>query len=439
VTEAPPEGDEEEPSESKAPQKKASSKEPPRPDIDVKTVRLSGGEIYYTDKFIRPHVDATLTDLEGAITGLTSDEAKQADVLIKGKVGGHAPLEIKGKINPLGRDLYLDLLIKTKGIDLSPATPYAGKYMGYTIAKGKLSLDLKYFVADRKITAENKVLLDQFTLGETVDSPDATNLPVSLAVSLLKNRAGEIKLDLPISGSLDDPEFKVGGVILQMVVNILEKVLTAPFALLGAIAGGGEELSYLEFEPGLSSIDQKGREKLGTLVEVLHDRPGLKIELEGHADLEADKAVLEEKAFMRKLKKQKLKEMLARGETRVPLDEITLSPDEYRIYLTRTYQAEKGPEPKPKPQDKEKGQPKDGPDAVKEPTPEEMKEMLMTGILVTDDRMRLLALERAEATRDFMVGSGKVEAKRVFLSEPSSLAPEKKKNLKDSRVNFTLK
>ena len=237
-------------------------------------------------------MDADLTEMEGSVIGLTSDEAKQADVRLKGKVGRHAPLEITGKINPLGRDLYLDLLIRTTGIDLSPATPYAGKYMGYTVAKGKLSLDLKYLVADRKIDAENKVLLDQFTLGEAVDSPDATSLPVALAVSLLKNRAGEIRLDLPVSGSLDDPEFKVGKVILRMIVNLLEKILTAPFALLGAIAGGGEEMSYVEFDPGSSDIDDTGREKLGKLVDVLYDRPGLRIELEGHADLDADREAL---------------------------------------------------------------------------------------------------------------------------------------------------
>ena len=322
-------GDEEKPKAAEAPPEKASSKAPAGPDIDVRTVGLKGGKIHYTDRFIRPNVDADLTDLEGFVTGLTSNEAEQADVLIKGKVDGYAPLEINGKINPLGRNLYLDLMIKTTGVDLSPATPYAGKYMGYAIAKGKLSLDLKYHVAGRKIDAQNRVLLDQFTLGETVDSPEATDLPVALAVSLLKNRAGEIKLDLPVSGSLDDPEFKVGGVILQMVVNILEKVMTAPFALLGAIAGGGEELSYLEFEPGASSVDEKGAKKIGTLADVLHERPELKIELAGHADLNADRAALEESAFVRKLKMQKLNEMLARGETRVPLDEITIRPDEY--------------------------------------------------------------------------------------------------------------
>jgi len=311
-------------------------------DIDVKSVHLKGGRIDYSDLFIRPHVEAELSQLEGAVTGLTSEENTHADVSIKGKVNQYAPLEITGKINPLGRDLYLDLKVRTEGVDLSPATPYAGKYMGYAIEKGKLSVQLEYLVDDRKLKADNRVFLDQFTLGQAVESPDATKLPVALAVSLLKNRAGEIKLDLPVTGSLDDPQFKVGKVILQVVVNLLEKVLTAPFALLGAIAGGGEELSYVEFKPGSVEIEKGEQEKLEKLAEVLYDRPGLRIEVEGHADLQADRNALRQKALMRKLKEQKLKVLTARGEGGKALKDIGIAPEEYETYLEMVYKAEKG-------------------------------------------------------------------------------------------------
>ncbi len=421
----------------------------PALNIDVRTVRLEGGKIDYSDRFIRPHVDAELSGLEGAVTGLTSEDAQHADVHITGKTNQHAPLEITGKVNPLGRDLFLDLKVRTTGIDLSPATPYAGKYMGYTIEKGKLSLQLDYRVAQRTLQAENRVFLDQFTLGQTVESAHATKLPVALAVSLLKNRAGEINLDLPVSGSLDDPEFKVGKVILQIIVNLLKKVLTAPFALLGALVGGGEELSYVEFEPGSSELDETGRAKLGKLVDVLYDRPGLRIELAGYADPAADREALKQEAFMRKLRQHKMDVLMAMGEAVKSLDDIVIEPEEYDIYLEMAYQLEIGPLPEREPADKaeEEGQEeaseRDGSlpeaDAAEAMTTETMKEAIMEHIQVMDDQLRLLALKRSERIRDFLISSEKVEPGRVFMSEPKSLTPEKKENQKDSRVEFILK
>ncbi len=429
-------------------EKKAEPEAPSPIKIDVKSVRLKGGRIDYSDRFIRPHVDAELSRLEGAVTGLTSEETAQADVHIEGRVNQHAPLEITGKINPLGRDLYLDLKVRTNGVDLSPATPYAGKYMGYVIEKGKLSLQLDYHVDHRKLKAENRVFLDQLTLGETVESPDATNLPVALAVSLLKNRAGEITLDLPVSGSLDDPEFRIGKVILQIVVNLLEKVLTAPFALLGAIAGGGEELSYVEFEPGSAEMDKGGPEKLEKLVEVLYDRPGLRIEVEGHADLKADREALKQKALVRKLKEQKLKALKAGGKGGMALKDIRIAPEEYGMYLERAFREEKGALPGKESADKTKkaaktraegASAKSDKETANKMTVEEMKTALLQQIRVSDDQLRLLASERAERTRDFLVASKKLEARRVFLSEPKSLSPKPVEKVKDSRVDFRLK
>ncbi|MGD0276045.1 MAG: DUF748 domain-containing protein [Syntrophales bacterium] len=222
--------------------------------IRIGAVTLQGGEVDFIDRFIKPNFTGKLVEVGGRISSLSSKADTRADVELRGKLDGYAPLEITGKINPLQKDLFVDLKAAFKDMDLSPVTPYSGKYIGYTIQKGKLSFDLKYLIAQRKLDSQNNVFIDQLTLGEKVESPQATKLPVSLAIALLKDRNGRIKLDMPVSGTLDDPKFSVWKIIIQVLMNILTKAATAPFALLGSLVSGGEELSYVEFDPGNAMI-----------------------------------------------------------------------------------------------------------------------------------------------------------------------------------------
>ena len=225
--------------------------------VKINTVTLQGGNINFSDRHIKPNFSANLLQIGGRISGLSSDEGSLADVSLMGKLENHAPLEIKGEINPLREDLFVDLKVDFKEMDLSSLTPYARKFVGYTIQKGKMSLDLHYLIEKRSLDARNNIFLDQFSLGDKVESPDATKLPVKLAMSLLKNSNGEIDLNLPVTGEIDDPEFSVGGIVIKMLVNILVKAATSPFALLGAMVGGGEELSYIDFEYGNYNISEE--------------------------------------------------------------------------------------------------------------------------------------------------------------------------------------
>ena len=190
------------------------------------------------------------------MSGLSAEQNTTADVELRAKLNDYAPLEITGKINPLRDDLFVDLKARINDLDLSPATPYSGKYAGYAIEKGKLSVDVKYSISKGKLDSQNNIFIDQFNFGDKVESPQATKLPVKLAVALLKDRKGEIKLDLPVTGSLDDPKFSVWGIIVKIIVNLIAKAATSPFALLGAAFGGGEELSYVEFDYGSTVITE---------------------------------------------------------------------------------------------------------------------------------------------------------------------------------------
>ncbi|MGE5664914.1 MAG: DUF748 domain-containing protein, partial [Deltaproteobacteria bacterium] len=395
--------------------------------VTIGVVTLQGGTVSFSDRFIRPAFSATMVEIGGRVSGLSSEPGRTADLDLRGRLGSDAPLEISGKINPLSSDLFVDATVAFKDIDLSPMTPYAGKYLGYAIQKGKLTLSLRYLVEKKKLDAANKVFIDQFTLGERVESPDATKLPVSLAVALLKNRSGEIELDVPVSGRIDDPKFSVARIILKVLVNLLVKAATSPFALLGALFGGGEELSYLEFDPGSFRIDGPGETKLSSLVKALHERPALKVEIEGHVDPGKDPEGLRRSLFLGKLRAQKLKEMMSRGMASVPVDNVTVAPAEYPKFLKAAYKAEKFPKPR------------NFIGIAKDLSDPEMEKLILAHIEVKADDLRDLALARSQAVKEVLLGSKKVEPERIFLVEPKSLAPEKKEKVRDSRVDFRIK
>ncbi len=404
-----------------------SAKPPQGPtDIKIDEVTLQGGRIDFTDRSVRPNFSSSLAEIGGRVSGLSSEEASLADVELRGKFDNTAPLLISGKVNPLRQDLFVDLQARFTGMDLSPATAYSGKYVGYTIEKGKLSFDVRYHISKRKLDSENKVFIDQFTFGEKVDSPTATSLPVRLGVALLKDRNGEIHLDLPVTGSIDDPKFSVWSVILQVLGNLITKAVTSPFALLGAAFGGGEQLQYLEFEYGRAALTEASAKKIEALTTALNAKPSLKLEIAGHVDPEADREGLKEYLLQRKVKAQKLNDLVKKGSPAISVDEITVEPAEYEKYLTLAYRAEKFPKAR------------NIIGMVKSLPVAEMERLILNHIEVGEEEVRLLASQRANAVRAAILRTGKVEGQRLFIVEPKTLAPEKKENLRGSRVEFKI-
>jgi hypothetical protein len=275
--------------------------------------------------------------------------------------------------------------------------------------------------------AENKLFLDQLTFGDKIDSPDATKLPVLLAVALLKNRRGEIDINLPISGSLDDPQFSVGGIIVRMFFNLVVKAVTSPFALLGSLFGGGEDLGYLEFEPGYAVITSASEAKLKALAKALLDRPALKLDISGRLDPVADKEGVRQVQMEHKIKAQKLKATVKQGTDAGSVDEVVLTPDEYQKYLKLAYKEASFPKPR-----NMVGFAKDLP-------PQEMERLMVTNTQVTDDDMRLLAGQRAQVVKEWLINVGKVPPERMFIAAPKLDAGGIKDKGKASRVDFSLK
>jgi len=397
-----------------------------RPDIRVDRVVFKKGLIDFRDRHIEPNFSANIGDIRGRVSGLSSVESKAADVDLSAKLNNYAPASITGKVNPLGKDLFVDLHISMDDLDLYPFTPYSGKYAGYAIEKGKLFLNLKYQIEKKKLDSSNKVLIDQFNFGDRIESPTATKLPVKFAINLLKDRQGKIDLDIPVAGTLDDPQFSISGVIIKVIVNLIVKAATSPFKLLGTLFGGGQDLGYVEFNPGSASITDKGAKKLDALINALYNRPALKLDIEGYADPVADRDSLREQKFTRSIKAEKFAETVKKGETSLTIDDMVIGPKEYEQYLWSAYK--KGKFRKPT---NFLGLTK------KLPVPE-MEKLLRENTIVTDDDLRELASSRAKAVRDYIVSSKKVEPGRAFIVQPKSLSPEKKENLPDSRVEFKL-
>ena len=391
--------------------------------VQIGRITLQGGNVNFHDQFIKPNYRARLTGLAGRVGPL--DPRKPGEIDIRGAVDKTAPLKIVGTMDTFGSELFLDIKATAKGIDMPTFSPYSGKYVGYTIEKGKLSVDIHYHIEKGELRAENNVFLDQLTLGEKIESPDALSIPVALALAVLKNSAGEIDVHLPISGSINDPQFSLGGVIVNAIINLLTKAVTAPFTVLGSLFGG-EELSEIGFAPGDATITAEAENRLKTLSKALIDRSSLELEITGRADPSHDPEALKHRMLERKVKIQKLEEQVKKGQATGDIDEIELSPDEYPKYLTLAYKEAKF------------AKPKNLVGLTKSLPVPEMEQLLLANINADDNEMRELAEQRAGAALNWLVEHGGIPSERIFVLEPKvEVEPDAKKF--GGKVEFSLR
>ena len=341
----------------------------------------------------------TLVDIGGRVSGLSSEPGKMADLDLKAKINNFAPAEITGKLNPLAKPIYVDIGMRLDNMDLPPTSPYSTKYIGYSIVSGQLSLNLKYLVANDKLTATNDIKIDQFNLSDQLENPKAkaAKYPVKLAIAIMKDRNGLIDLDIPVSGDLKNPKFALGEVIWTAVKHILDRIVTAPFALIGKLFGGGPELGYVEFDYGRADFGANDVKKLSTLSKVLFERPKLKLEMTGRIDPANDPEGLRRVMFLRELKEQKYED-LSKKERPADVDDVVIKPEEYNKYLKKAYKAAKFPKPK-------------GFLGIeKSLPPPEMEKLMLTNIVITQADLRQLSIQRADKVRDYLLTNGKVAA-----------------------------
>jgi uncharacterized protein involved in outer membrane biogenesis len=377
-------------------------------DLSVAGVQLANGRVDFSDHFVRPNYSAALSGLSGRVGAFRTGTREMAPVELRGQVAGTAQLELRGQINPTAKPLALDLQARASELELAPLSPYAGKYAGYAIERGKLTMDVSYRIdADGRLDAKNQIVLNQLSFGERIDSPDATRLPVLLAVALLKDRNGVIDLNLPVGGSLNDPEFSIGGVVLKLIANLLTKALTAPFALLSG--GGSEDLSLVEFEPGTARLAPSAGPVLDKVAHSLAERPALQMTVSGAADPQSERGAMQSAWLDDRLAAEWRKERLRTG---TPADVASAlpaawSPEDRARLVRRLYGDSKLPT-----------KPRNVLGLAKDIPVPEMEALLRASYLVSVDQARELALQRGLAVRDALVAKG-LPSERLFLAAPT--------------------
>ena len=323
-----------------------------------------------------------------------------AELEVRGKAEGTASLEILGKLNPLAKPLALDITGKVRDLELPPLSPYAVKYSGYGIERGKLSVDVNYVVLpDGRLTASNKLVLNQLSFGDKVEGSTAS-LPVKLAVALLADRNGVIDLDLPISGSLNDPQFSLWPIIGKVILNVIVKAITAPFSLLAhALGGGGEALSMVGFPAGSAQLSAEAKSGLDKVAKALVDRPALRLTVVGTSSLEAEREGFKREKLDELVRAEKRRQRVREGEK---AEAVSVSPAEYPALLKEVYQRADLPKPR-----NLIGLTKD------QPVPD-MEKLLLAGIRISDDAMHELAVQRGMAVKDYLA-SRDLPSDRLFL------------------------
>ncbi|MFT3780711.1 MAG: DUF748 domain-containing protein [Nibricoccus sp.] len=440
------------------------------PKIEIGRVVISNGDFSYSDHSIEPNVRMAMTQFGGTIAGLSSENLTRADVDLKGTVDGVGPVAISGKLDPLGAHKFVDLKVDFKNVDLLPISPYTGKFAGYQLARGKLQVDTKVILDGTKLDTTNLVTLHQFTFGAATNSPDATSLPVRLGIALLKDLDGKIVIDLPVQGSLDDPSFRVGKVVMRVIVNLLTKAAVSPFSLIGSMfGGGGEELAYQEFKPGTSDLVETEKPKLETMIKALTNRPGLSVSLEGSYDDAADAYAVKSQKFADYVRRQIWEARHAATPNIPPPEQLVIAPEEHAAMVKKLFDAKFPPGTK-------FGTPLPPPPAIAAPPPppkagffkrvvnwitfraqreklaakrenerlaaehqkavaaaaaaglplEEMTGRLAETMAIDDNDLRALAARRAEVVRDYLINIGKISPDRLFLGQSSGPAKENK-------------
>jgi hypothetical protein len=368
-------------------------------DIAIDVVRINKASANFADLWIKPNFAVGILELGGTVKGLSSKTDSRAVVDLKGSVDRYAPAVISGQINPLSASVFSDIAMSFRNMDMTTATPYSGRFAGYEIAKGKLSVELSYKIKDRKLDAGHHFVIDQLELGDRVESPDATSLPVRLAIALLKDRHGLIDVSLPVTGSLDDPQFRLAPLVWKAIFNLVVKAATAPFALLGSLFGGGEEVNQVNFVPGSATLDDAGRQKLQSLRKMLIERPSLRLDLPAAFSPEVDRPAM--------LRRQ-LEAQLA-----------TVAPktgaDRYR-QLVAAWRVEAGDATLPALAAAFEADRRRAKDA--QPPPEAIPQLeaaLLERFVVSDEELADLGKQRATAVQDVLFATQEVDPVRVFV------------------------
>ncbi|UZA70889.1 DUF748 domain-containing protein [Pseudomonas viridiflava] len=375
--------------------------------IYVGEVNIKDGSANFADLTLTPNFSTAVQQLNGRIGTIDNRQSKPAPVNIEGKVDRYAPVTIKGSLNPFDPMASLDIATSFKRVELTTLTPYSGKFAGFRIRKGRLNLDLHYLITNGQLKAQNKVLVEQLQLGEKVDSPDAVDLPIRLAVALLKDTQGRISIELPIEGDLNNPQFSVMPIVWQTLRNLVLRAAQAPFKMLGGLVSGGssEDLGNVSFAPGSSDLSANTQKALDKLSAALKERPTLKLEIEGTSAASSDGPLIAQQRLEREYQATYYKILQRRGD-KVPARAgmLQVPDDEKAPMLEGIYRARLKQQP-----------PAEWANLGKEERTNQMRAAMLKFWSGNEVLLRELGQNRASSIKDYLVDKGKLEDERVYF------------------------
>lgn len=386
--------------------------------VRIGEVRIEKGRLNFSDFNIKPNFTAEILDLAGSVKALSTALSSRSEVDLKGNLGEFSPVTINGTIQPFAFDRYTDIGLKFENIALPVFNPYSGVFAGYNIAKGALTTELHYQITNRKLDAKHHIRIEQLEWGEASEFKGEASLPVKFATVLLRDRHGVINLDVPVTGSLDDPTLRIGPIVWQVIKNLLTKVVTAPFSWLGSLFAGAEEAQFIDFQPGDATLDAMSAERLGQLAKGLAEKPGISVDIPLAPLPAVDRPALEKKRFQAMLAEVAAGMPGGKDEAAVSApDYATLAPKQKRDALTGWYRIQKRalppiPDaPKP-PEGTSKAEARDLADQAAVAV---LEQDLRDAVVVADGDLEQLAQARSAAVQAALLRGGELEASRVFI------------------------
>jgi len=390
--------------------KAAASSEKPM-GIHIGEININDGSANFADFSLTPNFATAVQQLNGRIGTLDNRQSKPASVDINGKVDRYAPVTIKGALNPFDPLASLDIATSFKRVELTTLTPYSGKFAGYRIRKGRLNLDLHYLITKGQLKAENKVLVEQLQLGEKVDSPDAVSLPIKLAIALLKDTDGNISIELPVSGDLNNPQFSVMPIVWQTLRNLVLRAAQAPFKFIGGLISGGDsqDLGNVSFAPGSKELSANAQSALDKLAAALKERPALRLEIEGTSAASSDGPLIAQQRLEREYSVTYYKIVQRRGD-KVPAQasELQVPESEKAPMLEGIYRTLLKQQP-----------PAEWADLGKEERQAKLRDAVLKSWSSSNLLLRQLGQARASSIKDYLVDKGQLADDRVYFVDAS--------------------
>jgi len=368
--------------------------------LNIRKVVLENSNIHFLDKTMKPAFLANMAELHGHVLGFDQDSGKPARFVLNGKLNDLSPLQVVGRVSPFQDPLALKVEILFEGIEVPLFTTYTRHYIGYPLAKGKLTLNLDYLVEKNQLTSKNNITLNQLELGEKAENAKIPALPLKFALALLKDRDGKIQMNIPITGSLDDLNFSLTEVILNTLQNTLNKIVTSPFTFLAQAFGGKEDIQSLTFNYGKSSFNKSTRTKIKQLANLLSRRPLLKLQLLSYLNTSKETSALKRNRLRKEMELIKFKERTTRPIDNDKLKHVVIEKSEYDQYLVKLYQFRYQKVPAPKYQNRQS----------LEPT-------LLSTIDINHEDLEALSLKRMVNVRNALVDKYKIASDRIFLGE----------------------